>query len=118
MSARTSTTPVITSDIVRAFADALETGYTGSLNDFAGSPEGQAAATARADQENAKLRMTRQSAFRAVARDFRTNGQITTYSKERAQLCAAYLATVDWDAVPAPATTTTDDASEDTATTE
>jgi hypothetical protein len=106
MSARTSSVE-ITSDIVRAFAEALDNGFTGSLNDFANSADGQAAAVALADQKQAALRGERMGWARAVARDFKVNGKLTTYSKDRAIQLRDYLGTVNFDEVPDPETNET-----------
>jgi hypothetical protein len=109
MAAKQNTTE-ITSDIVRAFAEALDHGFTGSLNDFADSADGQAAAVALADQKTAAMRGERMGWARAVARDFKVNGKLTTYSKDRAIELRDYLATVDFDALTDPDTATEDTA--------
>lgn len=96
----TKTTVQFTPAILRAFADALETGYVGSLNEFANSDAGKAAATAAEDQRNAALRSSRMGWARAVAKDIKVNGQISTYSKDRAIQLRDFLATVDFDEVP------------------
>jgi hypothetical protein len=118
MSRTTSSTETvtITSDIVRAFAEALDHGFTGSLNDFAASDAGKTAAQALADQKNAAEKTARQSAARAVARDLKVNGHLTTYSKDRAIMVRDWLATVDFDTLPEPETATADEP--ETATTE
>lgn len=105
----------ITSDIVRAFAEALDHGFTGSLQDFAASEDGQTAARAFQDQKNAEMRSLRMSWSRAVSRDFKVNGKLTTYSKDRAILLRDYLATVNFDEVPEPDNATTDDETDATA---
>lgn len=98
---QTTDAPAITSDIVRAFAEALDHGFTGSLNDFAASEEGQLAATAAKDQRDAELRGLRMGYARAVAKDFKVNGKLTEYSKDRAIQLRDYLNTVDFDAITA-----------------
>ena len=111
MSSTTSKTPTTTptADAYRAYAAALEAGCTDDFATwFAG--DGQAAITALKDQQDAELRATRQSWARAVARDFKTNGKLTTYSKDRAQFLLAYLGTVDFDALPDPEVATEDEA--------
>jgi len=101
--------------IVRAFADALENGFVGSLVEFADSEAGQVAASAIADQRKAELRSLHMNWARAVAKDLKVNSEITTYSAERAGKLRDFLNTVDLDSVPAPASATTDDSDGDSA---
>lgn len=116
MAGRTSTTsttaqtPAPTADAFRAFADYMTSGGTDDFNTWWASDAGRAAATAFADQVNAALRTARQSATRAVWRDLKNNGQVTTYSRDRAILVRDYLVGLDMDNVPEP---TSDDTADD-----
>jgi hypothetical protein len=109
MTARKNETVTYTPAIVRAFAEYLEAGNVSSLEEFANSEAGQTAAAALADQKNAELRSLRMSWARAVARDFKFNGKLTTYSKDRAISLRDFLATVNFDEVPEPESATADE---------
>lgn len=108
----------ITADLARAYADALERGYTASILEFVTSEEGAVAASAARDQRNAEMRSLRMGWARAVAKDFKVNGKLTTYSGARAAMLRDWLATVDFDSLPEPTVATTDDAPEATEATE
>ena len=99
MSAPKSTVE-ITPAILRAFAEYLEAGNTGRLEDFASSEAGQTAAKAAQDQKDAELRSLRMGWFRAGAKDFKLNGKVTGYSRDRVKSLLAYLQTLDFDSIP------------------
>lgn len=121
MSSRTNTKPTTpdvstaTADDYRAFADFLQAGNTASFADWFASPAGEAQRTAFADQQAAAARAKLQSAVRAVWRDIKNNGQVTTYSGVRAQLVRDMLTSLDYDALPAPTAKVSDDTADDAA---
>lgn len=122
-SSKTNTTPDVstaTPDDYRAFADFLAAGNTGSFADWFASPAGEAQRVAFADQAKAAARKNLMSASRAVWRDFKQNGQLTTYSVAKLRELMAHVATLDLDSLPEPTDTTTDadDATDGDATTD
>lgn len=107
----------ISPEIVRAFADAMENGFTGSLNQFATSDAGKKAAEALAEKKAADAIKDVMSMVNFVRRDLRVNKKLTTYSGEKAQALLKYLENdVDFANLPAPAAKTTDDATDGDAT--
>lgn len=101
MTARKTESAVqITPAIVHAFAEFLEAGNVSSLEEFAASEAGQTAAKAMQDQKEAELRSNRMGQARAVAKDLKVNGHLSSYSKDRAIALRDWLATVDFDSLP------------------
>lgn len=106
MTARNSKTTVeITSDIVRAFAEALDHGFTGSLNDFAASEDGQTAARAVQDQRNAALRSERMANSKTIWRDLKAFGTVASDKGiEAAKAEFAFLTSLGLDTLEATET--------------